>query len=148
MGANRTGLDAATLARSLRTAAGDGSIEWVSQPIQTSVLLDIADMLDEREGLREERDTYRDSVGLMDHPDINHQLKDENAKLRELVSRADTLMQGVLDNATDTVVVSDLPCCDTLFDNLCDYRLKMLKLGFELSDARISELRELGIEVD
>ena len=71
----------------------------------------------------------------------------ENDKLRKLVSRADTLMQGVLDNATDTVVVSDLPCCDTLFDNLCDYRLKMLKLGFELSDARIRELRELGIEV-
>ena len=77
-----------------------------------------------------------------------NRLKEENAKLRELVSRADTLMQGVLDNATDTVVVSDLPCCDTLFDNLCDYRLKMLKLGFELSDARIRELRELGIEVD
>jgi hypothetical protein len=114
---SRTGLDAATLARSLRTAAGDGSIDWVNQPIQADVLMDIADMLD------------------------------ENAKLRELVSRADTLMQGVLDNATDTVVVSDLPCCDTLFDNLCDYRLKMLKLGFELSDARIRELRELGIEV-
>jgi hypothetical protein len=50
---SRTGLDAATLARSLRTAAGDGSIEWVSQPIQTSVLLDIADMLDENAKLRE-----------------------------------------------------------------------------------------------
>jgi hypothetical protein len=50
---SRTGLDAATLARSLRTAAGDGSIEWVNQPIQASVLLDVADMLDENKKLRE-----------------------------------------------------------------------------------------------
>lgn len=44
---SRTDLDAATLANSLRMKAGDGSIEWVSEPIQASVLLDIADMLDE-----------------------------------------------------------------------------------------------------
>jgi hypothetical protein len=50
---SRTGLDAATLARSLRTAAGDGSIEWVSQPIQASVLLDVADMLDDNAKMRE-----------------------------------------------------------------------------------------------
>jgi hypothetical protein len=78
---------------------------------------------------------------------VRDRLKAENAKLRELVSRADTLMQGVLDNATDTVVVSDLPCCDTLFDNLCDYRLEMLRLGIELPDAQLKELRELGVEV-
>jgi hypothetical protein len=50
---SRTGLDAATLARSLRDRAGDGSIDWVSQPIQADVLLDIADMLDENAKLRE-----------------------------------------------------------------------------------------------
>lgn len=50
---SRTGLDAETLARSLRARAGDGSIEWVCEPIQTSVLLDIADMLDENAELRE-----------------------------------------------------------------------------------------------
>jgi hypothetical protein len=50
---SRTGLDAATLARSLRDRAGDGSIEWVSQPIQASVLLDIADMLDDNAKMRE-----------------------------------------------------------------------------------------------
>jgi FtsZ-binding cell division protein ZapB len=89
-------------------------------------------------------------IDLPEYPVTQFKPKDlerENAKLRELVSRADTLMQDVLDNATDTVVVSDLPCCDTLFDNLCDYRLKMLELGFELSDTRIREMRELGIEV-
>ena len=48
-----TGLDAATLARSLRRMAGDGSVEWVMEPIQASVLLDIADALDENAKLRE-----------------------------------------------------------------------------------------------
>ena len=48
-----TGLDAATLARSLRRMAGDGSVEWVMEPIQSSVLRDIADMLDENAKLRE-----------------------------------------------------------------------------------------------
>ena len=48
-----TGLDAATLARSLRRMAGDGSVEWVMEPIQSSVLRDIADMLDENKKLRE-----------------------------------------------------------------------------------------------
>jgi hypothetical protein len=82
----------------------------------------------------------------------NYDERLENAKSRAKVMGVlfiiPVFVISVLDNATDTVVVSDLPCCDTLFDNLCDYRLKMLKLGFELSDARISELRELGIEVD
>jgi len=50
---SRTDLDAVTLANSLRMKAGDGSIEWVSEPIQASVLLDIADMLDENAKLRE-----------------------------------------------------------------------------------------------
>lgn len=50
---SRTDLDATTLANSLRAMAGDGSMEWVYEPIQASVLLDIADMLDENAKLRE-----------------------------------------------------------------------------------------------
>ena len=50
---SRTDLDATTLANSLRMMAGDGSIEWVSEPIQASVLLDISDMLDDNAKLRE-----------------------------------------------------------------------------------------------
>jgi hypothetical protein len=33
--------------------AGDGSVEWVTGPIQASVLLDVADALDENAMLRE-----------------------------------------------------------------------------------------------
>ena len=45
----------------------------------------VDDLAAENAKLREERDTYRDLVGLMDHPDLNVQLQAENAKLRELV---------------------------------------------------------------
>ena len=39
----------------------------------------------ENNELRTERDTYRDLVGMMDHPDLNVQLSADNTKLRELV---------------------------------------------------------------
>lgn len=50
---SRTDLDPTTLAASLRRMAGDGSVEWVMEPMQTRVLLDVADMLDENAKLRE-----------------------------------------------------------------------------------------------
>lgn len=50
---SRTDLDASTLARHLRGMAGDGSMEWVTEPMQTSVLLDMADLLAEYAKLRE-----------------------------------------------------------------------------------------------
>lgn len=43
--------------------------------------------------LREERDMYRDLVGMMDHPDLNAQLQAENAKLREQMERLVTLLR-------------------------------------------------------
>lgn len=49
----RTGLSAETLATALRGMAGDGSVEWCHEPIQASVLLDVADALDENAKLRE-----------------------------------------------------------------------------------------------
>lgn len=57
---SRTDLDPATLTRMLRRMAGDGSVEWVMEPIQASVLLDVADMLDENAKLREELAKARD----------------------------------------------------------------------------------------
>lgn len=50
---SRTDLDTATLAKALRRIAGDGSVEWVMEPMQASVLLDVADALDENDRLRE-----------------------------------------------------------------------------------------------
>ena len=50
---SRTDIDAATLADYLRQMCGDGSVEWSYEPMQTSVLLDMADMLDENAKLRE-----------------------------------------------------------------------------------------------
>lgn len=50
---SRTNLDPASLAKSLRRMAGDGGMEWCCEPIRASVLLDVADMLDENAKLRE-----------------------------------------------------------------------------------------------
>lgn len=63
---SRTDLDVATIANSLRCMAGDGSMEWVSEPIQASVLLDIADMLDENAKLRK---LVRDAIYARDDAD-------------------------------------------------------------------------------
>ena len=57
---SRTDIPPAILAWSLRRMAGDGSMEWVHEPIQASVLLDVADMLDESAKLRERVAKARD----------------------------------------------------------------------------------------
>lgn len=80
---SRTDLDATTLANSLRMKAGDGSIEWVSEPIQASVLLDIADMLDENVKLKQELEAVGTAAYLYGRNDLS----DENAKLRELAAK-------------------------------------------------------------
>lgn len=53
MADNRTGLSPADIAKNFRDICGDGSMEWVYTPMQTWVLLDAADMLDENAKLRE-----------------------------------------------------------------------------------------------
>lgn len=63
---SRTDLDPSTLARSLRRMAGDGSIEWVMELIQASVLLDVADLLAENAKLRE---LLRQSIYAKDDAD-------------------------------------------------------------------------------
>ena len=56
---SRTDIPPTILAWSLRRMAGDGSMEWVTQPIRASELLDVADALDENAKLRElVRDMY------------------------------------------------------------------------------------------
>lgn len=87
---SRTGLTAQDLAKSLRTQCGDGSMEWVTEPMQTSVLLDIADMLDERVMLCNgygsmSREHSQTIVELSDAYYRIDQLQAENAKLREVV---------------------------------------------------------------
>lgn len=59
---SRTDLDATTLASSLRMRAGDGSMEWVYEPIQASVLLDIADLADENAKLRKYAKLMHDHI--------------------------------------------------------------------------------------
>ena len=77
---SRTDIDAATLAAYLRQMCGDGSVEWSYEPMQTSVLLDIADMLDENAKLREqvERLQPKDCEGnVLDIADTVNMLRSE-----------------------------------------------------------------------
>lgn len=61
---SRTDIDAATLANYLRQMCGDGSVEWCYEPMQTSVLLDMADMLDEDAKLRELMARMAEALGI------------------------------------------------------------------------------------
>ena len=88
--------------------------------VEVRLVIDKANRLERHNAeLREERDTYRDLVGLMDHPDVNAKLLAENAKLRELVR--DFL---------------DVPCrCEHCKhhteDGECDLYLRACELGVE-----------------
>lgn len=85
-----------------------------------------SDLKAENEKLREERDMYRDLVGMMDHPDLNVQLQAENAKLRELVR--------------DYI---DAPCttCDCWQDEFRCWNYDGADCGL------VARARELGVEV-
>ena len=87
---SRTGLSPADIANSFRDRCGDGSVEWVYTPMQTWVLLDAADMLDENDRLRNE---FR----KMDEWHSKELLAavDNNAKLRELVEDMAAEMRGL-----------------------------------------------------
>lgn len=87
---SRTDLDPTTLAASLRRMAGDGSVEWVTEPMQTRVLLDVADMLDENAKLRELLLDVADVLG-------------ESAKLRELAKWLRRAALDGADNARDVL---------------------------------------------
>ena len=87
---SRTDLDPATLTRILRRMAGDGSIEWVMEPIQASVLLDVADMLAENARLRSELESVGTAAYLYGRSD----LQAENDKLRELVRDMFSFLDG------------------------------------------------------
>lgn len=68
--------------------------------------------------LREERDTYRDLVGYMVHPDIPDQLAAENDKLRELVHAMEPFL-----------CCMPFASCNTLAANV---RKRMSELGMEV----------------
>lgn len=80
---SRTGLSQADIAESFRDMCGDCSVEWVYTPMQTWVLLDAADMLDENAKLRELcADLYAEMITYSDAPNYNASVW--APKLREL----------------------------------------------------------------
>jgi predicted double-glycine peptidase len=136
---SRTDIDAASLAAYLRRMAGDGSMEWSYEPMQTSVLLDIADMLDENAKLRER--IHELEMEGSDHfyrtayaEDANRTLEDENAKLREL---ADAVREFVEDTHCE-----DCPHRRDCYDN------NLIFCAKTFSHNAFAAMRKLGIEVE
>ena len=109
MADNRTGLSAADLAAQFRDMCGDGSIEWVYTPMQTWLLLDAADMLDENTKLL---------MRLNAEHLVRQNVERENAKLRELVEDMAAEMRGL---GVDFTRVG-----------WCDYADRMRELGVEV----------------
>ena len=105
---SRTGLSPSDIAESFRDRCGDGSVEWVYTPMQTWVLLDAADMLD------------------------------ENAKLRELVADMWGFIEGTDEDCGDVTFSSCFDYCkhDTADDGCsktgeCWYEQRMRELGVD-----------------
>ena len=115
---SRTDIDAATFADYLRQVCGDSSVEWSYEPMQTSVLLDIADMLDENTKLQDENARLRSC--LSDDADNARAIIGENARLCELCETF-----GMIAN-----------------DAICDYYERDEMLARANEDAR-----ELGVEL-
>ena len=121
MADNRTGLSAADLAAQFRDMCGDGSIEWVYTPMQTWLLLDAADMLDENTKLL---------MRLNAEHLVRQNVERENTKLRELVRDMAYCMQYEREcdecrmNGADGTITAPVGC-----DGLRD---RMRELGVEV----------------
>lgn len=112
--------------------------------------------------LREERDMYRDLVGMMDHPDLNAQFQAENAKLREIIADLEELLPKserwyshetvkaiAEDNAKLRKLLLDVWNDAMRFDGFWDYVMDDGEIYNEDELPHYQErMRELGIEVN
>lgn len=140
---SRTDLDPATLANSLRTKAGDGSMEWVYEPIQASVLLDIADMLDEKAKLREKVQRQADELTA-----LRKAIEQRNSELRPWKRQAERF---VAENAKLRELVRDYHRYEHEDCHSCRYinECRADESGRCIAPMRLGErYRELGVEVD
>lgn len=119
---SRTDLDISAIARSLRRMAGDpydseGGIEWVHEPIQASVLLDIADALDENATLRQR---------LADVTESMERVEVRCAKLRKLVRHMHECMSNVDADGNHE-------CFSCKYEGAeCEFNQRMAQLGVEV----------------
>ena len=102
--------------------------------------VELDELRDENAKLREERDMYRDLVGMMDHPDLNAQLQAENAKLRDSLK---ALMMGTYaELCADRDEPQCRECSMSRGDDTCVTADAMELLGIDMYG------EPLGIEVD
>ena len=123
MADNRTGLSAADLAAQFRDVCGDGSMEWVYTPMQTWLLLDAADMLDENTKLL---------MRLNAEHLVRQNVERENAKLRELVR---TFYHCTTSGECDECPINGGGPVHLMPDTICDtIHARMRELGVEVDD--------------
>ena len=121
MADNRTGLSPADIAESFRDRCGDGSVEWTYTPMQTWVLLDAADMLDENAKL---------VMRLNAEHLVRQNVERENAKLRELVRDMLACINNV--SAHDTYCWDYCDFCKLyITKGRCDFESRMRELGVD-----------------
>ena len=133
---SRTDLDAVTLASSLRMKAGDGSVEWVYEPIQASVLLDIADMLDDNANLRERITTQKQTI---------QSYRDESREWREAAEHAQAENAKLRELLQDYHLYEHEDCHSCRYINEC----RADESGRCIAPMRLGErYREIGVEVD
>lgn len=135
---SRTGLSPADIADSFRDRCGDGSVEWVYTPMQTWVLLDAADMLDENAKLREYV-TELEAANL----DVTARLEDyigqydpTDAFVAEVKAENEKLLEQKIDAYNDMVIAR-------LDADELQAEIAMLK---ELVRDMAAEIRGLGVD--
>ena len=131
-----TDLDASTLARSLRRMAGDGSMEWVMEPMQSRVLLDMADLLDENAKLRDQLEEQKCFAA-----DLERDVRALRELVRDMFSYASNREMELCNACVKADgEFSDCAACDE-YDGACGIAKKRFE---ELYSDR---MRELEVEV-
>lgn len=166
---SRTDIDAATLANYLRQMCGDGSVEWCYEPMQTSVLLDMADMLDKNARLRKELasvpkcetcDAMLDCDECL-RADGSHKerrrFSAENAKLIEIIADLEDMLpksERLHIHESVNAIANDNAKLRELLRDMWNYITEPVGKRNNLKErlARLDDIgdrmRELGIEVE
>jgi Mg2+ and Co2+ transporter CorA len=140
--------------------AGDGSIEWVMEPIQASVLLDVADALGENTKLREQMAEWkRVAESKQDIIDHMRDANAENGRLRDRITTQKQTIQAYRDESREWREVAERAQAENdklrelVADTLMDVHEYAEKYGIEPNYDAVNahldnRMRELRVEVN
>ena len=130
--------------------ACDGSMEWVTEPMQASVLLDMADLLDENAKLREDMEDLegydqmlRDR--LRQETELRVKVNAENAQLRDQLEEQKCF---AVDLERDVRALRELVRDLVRWHEVEHRPHEELRFWGDKSSGVYARMRELGVEVD